>query len=176
MQKELILFIMAVESMLAQMFPAGGGSAAPANSIAWFRVSCPSGWSEYTAARGRYVVGVPAGGTVEATVGAALTDQENRNVPLHNHAAPTFTHTHPIALQDHPHGLPLMLPNSGVQVAGGSGAQVQNPNSTGSTIDTMPTPTTKTTGSASPSLTIADYGSASGTTAPYIQLYVCKKN
>jgi hypothetical protein len=176
MQKGLILFVLLAESMLAQMFPAGSGSAAPANAIAWFRVSCPSGWSEYTAARGRYVVGVPAGGTVEAAVGTALTDQENRNMPLHSHENPTFTHTHSVTIQDHGHNLPRMAPNSNYQVAAGSGAQVQNPNSTGSTIDTLPTPTTQTTGSASPSLIVNDYGYVSGTTAPYVQLYLCKKN
>ena len=30
--------------------------------------ACPTGWTEFTAARGRYIVGVPSGGTVSSTV------------------------------------------------------------------------------------------------------------
>jgi hypothetical protein len=58
------------------------------NLIALFEGSCPSGWSEYTAARGRVVVGVPSGGTLSGTVGTALTNLENRT---HSHG---MTHTH----------------------------------------------------------------------------------
>jgi len=55
--------------------------------IAYFENSCPSGWTEYTAGRGRYVVGTPSGGTDQGTVGTALSDVENRAVGQHSHTA-----------------------------------------------------------------------------------------
>lgn len=63
----------------------GGTSSVPAGMIAMFNGACPTGWTEYTGARGRVVVGVPAAGTLAATVGTALTDAQNRAV------TPTFT-------------------------------------------------------------------------------------
>jgi len=65
----------------------GGG--ATAGIIALFDGPCPSGWTEYTAAQGRVIVGVPAGGTVGATVGTALTDREDRT---HTHTTPEHKH------------------------------------------------------------------------------------
>jgi hypothetical protein len=65
----------------------GGGTA---NMVAMFDGPCPDGWTEYTAALGRVVVGVPANGTLGGTVGTALADKENR------------THSHP-----HKHITPL---------------------------------------------------------------------
>lgn len=57
--------------------------------------SCPAGWSEYTPARGRTVVGLPDGGNLNGTVGSALADQENR---AHNHGftIPSGNHTHSV--------------------------------------------------------------------------------
>ncbi len=58
----------------------------PAGTIAFFATSaCPAGWSEYTGANGRYVVGVTGSGTAGGTVGTPLTELEDR------------THTHTIA-------------------------------------------------------------------------------
>jgi len=59
----------------------------PSGTIAFFRASCPSGWTEYTAARGRYIVGTPSGGSATATVGTAMSDKENRPVGEHKHGA-----------------------------------------------------------------------------------------
>jgi hypothetical protein len=60
----------------------------PGSTVAFFLLpSCPSGWAEYTEARGRYIVGLPSGGTLGGTAGTALTDQENRAVGQHNHSA-----------------------------------------------------------------------------------------
>lgn len=50
--------------------------------------SCPNGWSEFTAARGMYLVGMPAGGTLGGTpsgVFTPLSDQENRPAGAHTH-------------------------------------------------------------------------------------------
>lgn len=83
---------------------AGGG--VPAGMIAAFNAACPSGWTELTAARGRVIVGVPASGTLAATVGTALTDAQDKSV------TPTFTgtpftdiinHTHPVTDPGHTH-------------------------------------------------------------------------
>ncbi|MBU1500158.1 hypothetical protein KKE48_04810, partial [Patescibacteria group bacterium] len=56
--------------------------------IAPFAGACPTGWTEYTAARGRTVVGTPLSGTNAGTVGTALTNLGTRtitNVPSHSH-------------------------------------------------------------------------------------------
>ncbi len=65
---------------------AGG---ATTNMISLFEgSSCPSGWSEYTAARGRVIVGLPSGGTAAGTVGNALTNLEDRTIATHQHELP----------------------------------------------------------------------------------------
>ncbi|MBM4251771.1 MAG: hypothetical protein FJ146_07350 [Deltaproteobacteria bacterium] len=78
----------------------------PSGSVAYFNTSnCPAGWSELTAARGRTIMGLPAGGTLAGTVGTSLTNLSNRtitDVPAHTHSvAPPSTvstdagaHTH----------------------------------------------------------------------------------
>lgn len=80
--------------------PVVGGVGGP---IALFDVACPTGWTEYTAAQGRVIVGVPAGGTVGGTVGSALSDLATRTistVAAHVHAlgglaaANESAHTH----------------------------------------------------------------------------------
>lgn len=63
-----------------------GVSGTPAGIVAFSTgVACPTGWTEYTALRGRVAVGLPSGGTAAGTVGSAYTDLENR------------THTHTIS-------------------------------------------------------------------------------
>jgi hypothetical protein len=51
--------------------------------------STPSGWSEYTTARGRMVVGLVSGGTDGGTVGTALTNSQDKT---HTHTGPSHTH------------------------------------------------------------------------------------
>ncbi|MBY5991211.1 hypothetical protein [Ferrimonas balearica] len=65
------------------------GSLVPKGVIAFFsgEPPCPAGWTEYTELRGRYAVGLVAGGNLGAVVGSALNDRENR---------PTGNHTHDI--------------------------------------------------------------------------------
>ena len=66
-------------------FPVGETS----GQISAFATTCPSGWTEYTAARGRTVVGTPASGTIAGTVGTALTNLGTRtitDVPAHTHS------------------------------------------------------------------------------------------
>jgi len=71
----------------------GAITAVPANVIAYTSdASAPSGWSEYTAARGRVIVGLPSGGTVAGTVGTALTDLQDKT---HTHTGPSHQHIAP---------------------------------------------------------------------------------
>src|SRR5688500_7198572 len=54
---------------------APGAPGAPAGAVSFFNLAaCPSGWTELTGARGRYLVGVPSGGTLGGTAGTALTN------------------------------------------------------------------------------------------------------
>ena len=51
--------------------------------------TAPSGWTEYTAGRGRVIVGTPASGTMGGTVGTALTNLQD---PTHNHQGTVHNH------------------------------------------------------------------------------------
>lgn len=56
----------------------------PSGAVMFFNLgACPSGWTELTAAQGRVIVGLPAGGTLNGAVGPAFSDLENRT---HSHA------------------------------------------------------------------------------------------
>ena len=56
--------------------------------VAFFNLEeCPAGWREYVPARGRVVVGVNPDGVLEAEVGTALGDRENRPAGRHSHLA-----------------------------------------------------------------------------------------
>jgi len=69
-----------------------------------------SGWSEYTGARGRMIVGLPSGGTNSGTVGTALTDTQDKTVAgAHTHTGPSHTHTGP----SHQHADPQLNYASG---------------------------------------------------------------
>ena len=111
---------------------------------------------------------------MEAVVGTALTNQENRDVAQHTHDFIPFTHRHNILLDNHTHTIPNAYPTN-YAFSSGSGPSVQQSGSTGYTTNTYGT-TTQTTGLASPVITMQSAGYVSGTIAPYIQLYACKKN
>lgn len=129
-------------------------SGIPSGMVAFFTASCPSGWSEYTALRGRYAVGLVSGGALEGTVGTALTNQENRAVGQHTHNVTDPGHTH---TYNYP------------QSTGESGSVYTNGNPAVQATST-------TSGSSTTGITIANSGSVPGTNAPYIQLMACKKN
>jgi hypothetical protein len=66
----------------------------PAGAVMFFNLNaCPSGWTELTAARGRYVVGLNAGGSLANTVGSALNNVENRPVGQHGHVVDRTDYT-----------------------------------------------------------------------------------
>lgn len=52
----------------------GATGTVPSGLVGYFLGTCPPGWSTYAAAQGRVVVGVETAGTLEGTVGGALTD------------------------------------------------------------------------------------------------------
>jgi hypothetical protein len=116
--------------------------------VFWFVGAAPTGYTEYTSARGRVIVGLPAAGTNTGTVGSALTDQLDQ------------THTHPYSqVDDHAHVLgPLYATPAGAQHLR------QGDSTVAGSI------TTDSFGSAS-----ATSGAGSHMT-PYIQLLVIEKS
>ena len=139
----------------------GSGSGLfPAGMVMFYNASttCPTGWTEYTEARGRYVVGLPSGGTVTATSGAALSNIENRAVGQHTHAKSDSGHTHTIY---------------GKRVPSGTSAQITYSTSLGPDGNV---PLTGAIAAATTGVTITASGTTAGTNAPYIQALVCKKS
>lgn len=61
------------------------GPSIESGSIVLSAGNCPSGFTEYTASRGMFIVGVPSGGTIAGTVGSAMTNLQN------------ITHTHTVS-------------------------------------------------------------------------------
>ncbi len=123
----------------------------PTGTIAFFSLaSCPTGWTEKTALRGRYPVGLPSGGTLGLTNGTALSDGEDRAVGRHNHLV-----TDP----GHSHGVP-----TGVG-AGGYQTHVNGTPNIGSIASD----------SSTSGISIQNAGSVAGTNAPYIQYLACEK-
>jgi hypothetical protein len=126
----------------------------PAGGIVPFNLaSCPTGWTEYTAARGRYVVGLVSGATLAATVGTALTSAENRAAGIHGHTVTDPGHVH------------------GGEAHGGGGG----PNGAPDVGDYIVSHTNDTA-SAVTGLTVDNSTGVAGTNAPYIQLLMCSKN
>lgn len=123
----------------------------PAGAVMFFNLtSCPSGWTELAAARGRYLLGLPSPGTLGATVGTALVNAEDRPIGRHSHTITDPGHSHLYT--------PPVLTST---MSGSSQAGVGSPTST----------STETTG-----IGIDDAGSVPGTNAPYLQLLVCQKD
>jgi hypothetical protein len=144
---------------------AGADAVAPAGAVMFFDLAaCPAGWSAFENARGRYLVGLNAGGTAGATVGTALGDQENRTVGQHDHAVSDPGHGHSIR----GHAGSLRVPGTSVSFAGRS------------LVDSTfgPSLAANQTGVAvAPSgVTVDPSGSVPGTSAPYVQLLACRKD
>jgi hypothetical protein len=149
------------------------GSEIFANMIAPFAGSCPTGWSEYTAARGRTVVGTPLSGTSAGTVGTALTDLGTRTI---NQVA---SHVHsvdpPATLTDsqgsHTHGL-----NNAIEDDGGASYNISGTGQRGSAVGATGAAGAHTHTVDIPAFNSASAGVASvDVTMPYIQLTYCQK-
>jgi len=135
----------------------GGNSLIPAGAVMYFNLAaCPAGWTELTAARGRYVVGLPSSGTLAGTVGTALTNTENRPAGGHTHTINDPGHSHPIRGSANP---------------AGNTTQVHiYPYYDWANEISVYSPQVSTTG-----ISINSTG-VTGTNAPYIQLLVCQKS
>ena len=162
---------------------AQAGASLPAGMIAAFNAACPAGWTELTAARGRVIVGLPASGTLAATVGTALTDAQDRSV------TPTFTgtpfsgvinHTHPVTDPGHTHVITELRDAT----TGGVTTNIALTADTSSTIGTKVTGS-RTTGvttnnpaggvaSITPAGTVSTVATSS--VIAYLQLRYCSKD
>jgi hypothetical protein len=160
----------------------------PAGAVMYFNLAaCPTGWQELTASQGRYLVGRPNGGTLGATVGTALTDEENRAVGQHNHDVTDPGHSHGVTDPGHSHGVTdpghthsIRLDDavSGAGHIEDTGADERTGMSTGSNttgISINSNSTSISINAGSTGLTISNSGSTGGTNAPYLQLLVCQK-
>lgn len=172
----------------------------PAGAVMFFNLtSCPSGWTNFTPAQGRYIVGtVATGGTLGSTVGTALTNTENRPVGQHSHTINDPGHSHTIYDPGHTHGIspnPHTHTDSGHTHSIGVGssnlgtipwAGNTGPTGTGYTntgyANIQGTTLTINTGytsiginSAGTNIGVNNAGSVAGTNAPYVQLLGCIK-
>jgi hypothetical protein len=133
---------------------ASGGT--PAGAVMHFdRKTCPAGWSEYTSGRGRYLVGLPEGGTPGAGVGTPLTGGEDRATGQHAHGVTDPGHAHSVAYDND------MVANLGNTIGGTRRVDVEEGAATTSTVPT--------------GITVQPAGAVAGTNAPYVQLLACRK-
>jgi hypothetical protein len=136
----------------------GVDAVAPAGAVMYFDLaSCPAGWSDFAAGRGRYLVGMPVGGTPGAAVGTALTNQENRPTGQHTHAVIDPGHVHAVGYDTE------QLANTGNTIGGTRMFGGTNSASENSDL-------------AFTGISIANAGTVPGTNAPYLQLVACRKN
>jgi hypothetical protein len=155
----------------AQVTIAGGGGVASGSILLIDAGSCPTGFTEVTAARGRFVVGTPNGGTVAGTAGSAMTDLQNPSV------TPTFTGS---ALSTHQHAESWAAQNgprsAASEIYGLAAAQNVNWNelSVGATgVNNIAASLTSAVSAGTPAGTVSAV--AGNSIAPYIQLVFCKK-
>ena len=126
----------------------------PTSMVAFFvGGACPTGWTEYTALRGKMAVGLVSGGTDEGGAGTALTNQENRAVGQHTDSVTDPGHTH------QRYSYSNSSPNWADQA--NTGYEQRGP---------------WTNLSATTGISIQNAGSVAGTNAPYVQLIACKKD
>lgn len=163
-----VLMAVSVVALAAPMFTDGmtlkaadlnalADGAVPPGAVMYFNLqACPPGWTEQVTARGRYIVGLPAGGTLFGTTGTPLGDKEDRPVGQHTHAVTDPGHSHTVGAFE---GNAM---NHNASPYNNLGGFIWN--STGNT-------SAATTGIA-----INGAGPVPGTNAPYIQLLVCQKN
>ncbi len=145
--------------------PQGSAGVEPSGAVVFFNLStCPAGWSELTAARGRYVVGLPASGTIAGVAGTALTDLENRPTGLHNHAVidPGHGHLYPM--------------NWGYAATPSDLTKPRRPLFDFKPADAIGRPDVPDEDAAFTGIIIGNAGSVGGTNAPYIQLLACQKS
>jgi len=127
----------------------------PSGMVLFFNLSsCPTGWSELTGARGRYLVGKPSGGTLAGTAGTALSNLENRAAGQHTHTVDDPGHSHYVF---HNPGIGL----AGLDYDAGTNFDFDNPVGTDSSYT---------------EISVDNAGNVAGSNAPYMQLLVCQKS
>jgi hypothetical protein len=137
---------------------AGVDATAPAGAVMYFDLaSCPAGWSDFAAGRGRYLVGVQGGAMPGAAVGTALSNQENRATGQHTHGVIDPGHVHAVGYDTE------QLANTGNTIGG---TRMQGGSNSGSENSDL----------AFTGISIAAAGAVAGTNAPYLQLVACRKN
>lgn len=173
-------------------------STAAASGEAWLKTgdlvfsttgTCRTGFTELVAARGRYLVALPGGGTNAGTIGTALSDLENRPVGQHTHTLtdPGHNHTqnahaHVISITDpgHVHTNSVTTWTGGLTAAGaveaGNFATSTSTSSALTGISATDSSVTATNNSATTGITVVNSGSVAGTNAPYIQYILCRKD
>lgn len=150
----------------------------PPQMIAFSRTAtCPSGWSEYTTARGRYLVGLPSGGTNAGTAGTALTNTENRAVGQHTHVQDAHNHTqnsHNHTQNAHSHDL-TGIGNTNVVSQVDLDSSVLDNTGSATSASTTATNNAATATNQNATATNQNAGSVAGTNGPYVQLTACEK-
>ncbi len=153
------------------------GESYPAGAILFFNAAaCPSGWSEYTAARGRAMVGLVFGGTAGATVGTALTNQLNPPVGYHFHSVSDPQHGHSQSGGAHEHTVDRTYLTTGTlgdsDVASGSVRGVSDAFMNTSSAS----PSGDSSGVSAGIIESNTSGSVPGTPMPYVQLLCCRRD
>ncbi len=159
--------------------------AVPSGAIMHFNLpTCPAGWSEVTAARGRAIVGLNgSAGTLAGTVGSPLDDRENRT---HNHSTDIGSVTSSSA-GDHNHQWMVngsgTYTSTGVTIplgpalvpAGPGGFTLPNMPHGSSSADYFTTNAGAHTHSVNPPATTSTNAST-GDVMPYVQYLVCQRD
>jgi len=152
----------------------------PSGAVMFFNLTaCPSGWSAYVAANGRYVVGKSTNTNIASTQGTALSDLEARStVGIHNHGFSTSNagaHTHGINDPGHSHRMDIgnEPPPSSMLIPSVSRWTNSPPSVIG--YSALTSITIISAGDHNHSGTTANAGT-SDIPAPYIQLLVCQKD
>lgn len=156
-----------------------GLSIVPSGALAYADGACPAG-AEYTALRGRYLVGLNPSGVAAAVVGTALTDQENRPAGLHTHTASSpvtdggHTHTGSSSITPSTHTHSDWSPAGFTLGAFGDGWVASGSTNTGDTALTVTTTLSTDVTSVTAGTTVNNTaGTTAGTNAPYKQLRGC---
>jgi len=160
------------------------GTSVPTGMVAFFNAACPTGWSVVTGSTGRYVLGLPSGGTNLATVGTQFNHGEDRTSGSHTHTGGLddlvyneTQHSHSVTDPTHSHsGLLNYAANS---LAGGGAGMTGNSDSVTSKSSLGVSLNNASSGlylDTDESVAYTPVAGWPGTNAPYHTLRVCKKD
>jgi hypothetical protein len=154
--------------------------------------ACPAAWTEYTASRGLYLVGLPSGGTNLGTSGTALTTLEARAVGTHTHVQDSHTHvqtahthtqdSHNHTQNSHSHTVSGIGNSTGLVDTMGADADVLDDSGTLTTntttaVNNAAAAVNQSATATNQAVTATNQNTGvAGTPAPYIQLIACQKD